>query len=301
MKLLIVGASGLVGSSLLQVAGAQGHDVLGTRRNQDLPGLAPLDLADVGSCQRIIGEFQPDAVVCCAAWPWVDGCERDPERAMRENCHQPAILARIAAQAGARFVYISTSYVFDGEDGPYSEDAPTNPTSVYGRSKLDGENSVLDATAGNATIARTMGVYGEEILRKNFVYQVFDTLSVGKRMNVPIDQFGNATYSGDLARMLLALLENISSGIWNTAGPEPGLSRKDFALRIAGSYRLDPSLFDFMETKSLGQPARRPRQGGLRIEKITSDIGLHPSLWVRMDPRERASQLIPERQRSNVG
>src|SRR5665213_1693423 len=166
MKLLIIGASGLIGSTLLRTARELGYQVLGTRNKQEIEGLVPLDLSNTEDCRRLIGEFRPDAVVCCAAWPWVDGCENDPERALRENCTQPARLAQLSAEVGAAYVYISTSYVFDGEKGPYSEEDTPNPINVYGRSKLSGEQAVLDATGGRAIIARTMGVYGAEVQRK---------------------------------------------------------------------------------------------------------------------------------------
>jgi dTDP-4-dehydrorhamnose reductase len=124
-----------------------------------------------------------------------------------------------------------------------------------------------------------MGVYGEEFQRKNFVYQVVEHLSRGKRLRVPFDQLGNATHAGDLSQAILDLLAQHQSGIWNIAGPDPLLSRRDFALRIAQHYRLDPTLFDFVDTASLHQPAPRPLQGGLIIDKARAAIHFNPSPW----------------------
>lgn len=287
MKILIVGASGLVGSSLMREARKCGHDVVGTQRSQTLPGLQTLDLSDRAAGANLLAQHQPAAVICCAAWPWADGCERDPDRAFRENRDQPTDLARASHSLGASFVYFSSSYVFDGVHGPYAEEDQTNPISVYGQSKLQGETAVLEATQGTAIIARTMGVYGEEKLRKNFVYQVIDTLSAGRRMKVPDDQFGNATHSADLALMTLALLDKSASGIWNTAGPEPDLNRKDFALRIAKEYALDTSLFDFVPTSELNQPALRPTHGGLRIDKVVAAIKFVPVMRIYMLGEQR--------------
>jgi dTDP-4-dehydrorhamnose reductase len=241
-----------------------------------------LDLADRYGTERVLRLYEPDAVVCCASWPWVDGCEGDPERAWRENCQQPAMLAEKSHAIGARFVFLSSSYVFDGEKGPYSEDAPTNPINVYGASKLAGEQACLEATGHGALIVRTMGVYGEEAQRKNFVYQLFDTLSAGKHLRVANDQFGNATHSDDLADTILMLLEKGFSGIRNAAGPEPRLARHEFASRIAREYTLDSSLLDFIPTSALNQAAKRPAHGGLLIERSCLESGIMPAKWVKI-------------------
>ena len=280
MKILVVGASGLVGGHSWRAAQKAGHQVTGTAYRHPAPGLVPLSLGSDEEIARVFRTFEPQAVICCAAWSWVDGCESDRERAFRENCDQPARLARAAARAGAQFVHFSSSYVFDGRDGPYREDATPNPISIYGQSKLVGEGAVTEATGGRAVIARTMGVYGEELQRKNFVHQVRDRLSAGQRMRVPTDQFGNASYAGDLAEGVLRLLSRQATGIWNLAGPDPCLCRKDLALRIAREYGLDEMLFDFLPTAQLGQAAARPVQGGLRIERMRAELHLDPREWV---------------------
>lgn len=283
MKFLIVGASGLVGWNLSRVAGQAGHAVTGTYHGFALPGLIQLDLDDAGKVRALLVREKPDVVVCCSAWSWVDGCQGDPGKAARLNRDQPGFLAREADLAGARFVHFSTSYVFDGTKGPYSEEDPPSPISVYGKAKLAGEKAVLEATGGSALIARTMGVYGEEPQRKNFVYQVRRNLGEGKRMKIPSDQIGNATYAPDLAGMLLTLLDRGLGGIWNLAGPEPDLKRRDLAERIAEAYGLDASLFDFVPTSSLGQPAPRPLHGGLKIGKILQYENREPSKWTLLE------------------
>ena len=282
MRILVAGASGLVGGACLRAATEAGHKVAGTYHTHAVEGLVPLALESEEAIARLMESFAPEAVVCCTGWTWVDGCEADRDRAFRENCEQPARLARAAASFGAKVVYFSTSYVFDGREGPYSEDARPNPISVYGHAKLAGEHAVMDATAGSAIIARTMGVYGEEARRKNFVYEVRDQLSAGRRMRVPADQIGNASYTGDLAEAVLRLLAGDATGIWNLAGPEPCLSRKEFALRIAHEYGLDGTLFDFVSTAELHQPAARPLQGGLRIDRMRDELKMNPRDWVRI-------------------
>ena len=284
MKILVIGASGLVGSHVLRVAGEHGHEALGTYRNFPLDGLLALDVSDRAAVERFLDAHPVDAVVYCAAWSWVDGCEKDPERAFRENCENPGFMAEAAQRRGAAFLHYSSSYVFDGTAGPYGEDAQTHPISVYGRAKLAGEEAVQAACIGAALIVRTTGVYGVEAQRKNFVCQVIDNLRAGKRMRIPCDQLGNATEAGDLAEGSVRLLETRSSGLWNLAGPNPNLRRSDFALHIAREYQLDERLLDFSTTRELAQPAPRPLHGGLTIDKARNALDWHPREWVRIAP-----------------
>lgn len=280
MKILIIGASGLVGWNCLKGAKEAGHNTLGTYCRSAQQGLVPLSLESESNIQTLLQSFKPDAVVCCAAWSWVDGCQGNPTRAFKNNSEEPARLARLAHGQGARVVHFSSSYVFDGTCGPYSETDTPHPLSLYGESKLAGENAVLDATDGEAIIVRTMGVYGEEPQKKNFVYQVIQRLSEGKRMKVPSDQLGNATAASDIASGVLRLLEKGCSGLWNLAGPNPNLRRQDFALAIAAHYGLDASLFDFLTTAELHQPAPRPLHGGLVPAKAVEQLNLELHEWV---------------------
>ena len=276
MKLVILGASGLVGWNLWQAAERMGHTVAGTCNRFALPGLTQLPLDREPDLAAFLCAEKPDAVVCCAAWSWVDGCQRDPDRALRENRDYPAGAALAAKNAGARFLHFSTSYVFDGVNGPYDEEAVPSPISVYAASKLAGERTVQEASNGEAIIVRTMGVYGAEPQEKNFVFQVRRTLSTGQRMRVPSDQIGNATNAANLAEGVLKLLAADKTGIWNLAGPNPDLSRSDFAHQIAAAYGLDATLFDFVPTSVLDAPAPRPLHAGLLTAKAEAGTGWVP-------------------------
>src|SRR5258707_7939736 len=188
MKILVIGGSGLVGSHVLRAAKSAGHTVVGTYRKFPLAGLVALDCRDEGAAERLIAEERPDAVVHAAGWTWVDGCEDDPARAIEENAHQPESLARICRLQGIHFTYFSTSYVFDGARGPYSEEDTPNPINVYSRSKWEGEQRVQAASAGGALIPRVVTVYGAEAQRKNFAYQGWLRMEDGKRWRMPSDQ-----------------------------------------------------------------------------------------------------------------
>jgi dTDP-4-dehydrorhamnose reductase len=282
MKCLILGASGLVGWNLLQQAKTLGHESIGTYRSHPLPDLLPLSTENESDVSDLLQTTHPDVVFYCGGWAWVDGCEGDPARAYLENADQPARVARGAVKSGARFVYFSTSYIFDGVAGPYAEDAEPRPLSVYGNSKLRGERAVMEATEGTCLIARTMGVYGEEPQQKNFVYQVRRALSAGRTFRVPNDQWGNVTHAGDIARMSLKLIDLGQGGVWNLAGPDPDICRSDLAYLIAKSYGLPEDLIEPVTTATLGQPAPRPRQAGLLIEKAMQATSIIPQGWVKI-------------------
>lgn len=278
--MLILGASGLIGWNLLLRAQLLGHEVNGTYRSHSLPGLIPLDMGHEDLLAHLFNQLRPEAVFCCTGWSWVDGCESDPERAYRENMELPTLAVKCARKIGSHVTYFSTSYVFDGRDGPYDENAKPYPISIYGNSKLAGERSILEASDGNAVIARTMGVYGLEPQRKNFVFQVRRALTSRTTLKVPKDQFGNVTYAPDLAGMAFKLAEHRQSGIWNLAGPDSNIRRSDFALQIAKSYGLPEELIEPVETSALNQLARRPAQGGLSIEKVQYFTSIKPQTWV---------------------
>jgi len=283
MRILILGASGLVGHNLFERARSLGHEAVGTYHSCLLPDLVYLEVEDTASVVQLLKEVKPDAIFYCAGWSWVDGCEDDPLKAFHENCETPEKIAGIAEGMGCHFTYFSTSYVFDGVHGPYIESAAPCPISVYGHSKEKGERAVLEATHGHALIARTMGVYGLESQRKNFVYQVRAALAAKKRLRVPNDQFGNVTFAPDLAQMALELAMQRRSGIWNLAGPDPTVRRSDFARQIAETYGLPIDLVQAVETASLGQRAHRPRQGGLYIRKALQAVSLVPRSWVKIE------------------
>ena len=268
MKLLVIGGSGLIGSHVLRAAHQAKHDAVGTFRGHAQPGLVQLDSADRAAVASLFETEKPDAVVHAAGWTWVDGCEDDPARAFAENTEQPAAVAAQCQKAGCRFVYFSSSYVFDGAAGPYAEDAAPNPINVYGKSKLRGEGQIM-AAHPRALIARVICVYGAEAQGKNFAYQVRRAMEQGQALRLPSDQRGNPTYAGDIARWLIALLEHRASGVWHLAGPWPDCTRPEWARRLvavfeaAGVRRHPQFAIEEVPTAELRQRAKRPLHGGL--------------------------------------
>jgi len=277
MRILIVGASGLIGSHILWEAKARYHHVLGTYRNFEVKGLKRLDLGDESSTNALVTLFQPDWVVYSAGYTSADACENNVEQAFRENCQQPAMLAQLCYDKRCRFVYVSTTYVFDGNAGPYTEDSKPNPINIYGKSKWAAEQRIQQIFSGTALIPRVICVWGKEGQQKNFVYQTIRALREFRTLRIPSDQIGNPTWAGDIAGWLLSLMEHEQSAVWNLAGSEETLTREDWFCKIrdfARSRLLVPqttnSGYIAIPTVDLKQPALRPLHAGVSIAKIMS-------------------------------
>ena len=283
MNILVIGGSGLVGSHVLAEAKIRHHPVTATYRNFAVAELNPLDLGDAAATQKLLDDVKPDWVVHAAGWTWVDGCEKDPARSQRENCDQPALLARYCRERGARFAYFSTTYVFDGKAGPYVETDEPNPINVYARSKWAAEQQIQEILGGQALIPRVICVWGREAQQKNFVYQTLKALREGRTLRLPADQIGNPTWAGDIAWWLLGLMEQGETGVWNLAGDQDNCTRVAWFCAIRDAARSlglvptgsDPA-YKALITTELKQPALRPLHSGARINRILGRLPRQP-------------------------
>jgi dTDP-4-dehydrorhamnose reductase len=278
---LIVGAAGQVGAALLRRLDPNAIAATRTPNVANFPVVDLVALAHTPSlAASILDALQPTSILCVGGATDVERCETDPAWATATNCDGPAALA--AAARHLPFVFFSTDYVFDGREtpdrhpGPYSEDAPTNPLSVYGRSKLQGERGILTAHP-EALIIRTNVVYGPDRQGKNFLYTLRRLLTAGTIMRVPTDQLSTPTYNEDLAAATLMLANGGHTGLFNVSGAEL-LSRYDFALLAAEILSLDATLIHPILTVDLNQKAPRPLRGGLRIDKLLRTL---PALKIR--------------------
>jgi dTDP-4-dehydrorhamnose reductase len=270
-KSLLIGASGQLGAQMYHLLGPDRCLVSSRRAAQ--PGQIPLDLAalaTVDDAERALDTHSLDVIYCIAGMTAVDACEDTPELAHNINCRGPEMLAHIATRRNIPFVYFSTEYVFDGIDGPYAETDPTNPLSVYGRSKLEGEQRILD-THPNPLILRTTVVYGPDRQRKNFLYTLKRLLASGQTMRVPIDQISTPTCNEDLAQAAVELVDSKTSGIIHACGPDL-LSRFDFALQAAQILGLDASLVQGVTTAELSQKAPRPLNAGMITDRLRQTL-----------------------------
>jgi dTDP-4-dehydrorhamnose reductase len=262
MRVLIVGASGFVGGAVRHVFGAQ---AVGTYCNHPLEGLLRLDIRDADAVERLVSEVQPQLILHPAAQPHVDWCEDHVQESHDINVAGTGNVAAAAQAVGARYLYFSTDYVFDGREGPYREDAVPAPPNVYGRHKLEAER-LIAGTLENHLIARVCGVYGFERAGKNFVMALLARSRSGELMNVPSDQWNNPTYVDNLAVAIRELGESSHRGIFHVVGPEY-LDRISFARLACDVLGIDPGFLRSRSTAELGQRARRPLRGGLDSTK----------------------------------
>ena len=267
MRAVVIGGSGQIGGWLLRELVERGHEGIGTYASVPFPGLIPLNAGDLKGSAAWLRNQKPDVVFYPAGFTWVDGCERDTARARSANLEQPLNLAKVAAEAGAKFVYFSTDYVYDGLAGPYTEAAETNPLSAYGLAKRDAERALAEVLGDGLLTVRTSWVFGPERQGKNFAYQLVRTLTEGKELVCPSDQVSNPSYGPDVARAVIDLFAQGRSGVIHVVGPEV-MDRVTFAQGIAEGFGLDPGLIVGKTTAELGQTTPRPLNGGLLTPRL---------------------------------
>jgi len=276
-KILLVGCNGLLGQNLLRTRPAGAWEIHGS--GMEPAAVLPQSLAsyrrtDIGKREELeaaLRAIDPDWIFNAAAITDVDLCEREPALAGLINRDAVGWMAAF----GKPLVHVSTDYIFDGEAGPYSEDAPARPISVYGSTKLESEALVLGASP-RSLVARTMTLWGQgQGMKTSFVDFVRNSLAAGKTIRIVTDQVGNPTLAEDLALAIWKLVAGGRSGVYHVVGSERN-SRFDWARAIAAHYGLDASLIQPCLTADLKQAARRPLNSGLRIDKLIRDTGFKP-------------------------
>jgi dTDP-4-dehydrorhamnose reductase len=263
-KLLVIGG-GLLGRELA-IATRDRFQTALTYKNHpiEIDGCKSYQM-DITGSMDLISSISPDCIVLTAAMTNVDGCETDREGAWRTNALGPRNVAFAARDIGAKLIYVSTDYVFDGKRGMYREDDPTSPINYYGESKLAGERFVQEI-AEDSVIARTSVLYGWNPSRHNFVTWAVDEMVKGNRINIVNDQYNSPTFSSNLAEMILDLKDQ--NGIFHTAGSER-IKRYDFSLKIARAFDLDESLVCPITSDQFKWKAKRPMDSSLNVSLIS--------------------------------
>lgn len=280
MRILVTGREGQVARSLAECVAADADIEL------MLIGRPRLDLVQPETIRPAILAARPDIVVSAAAYTAVDQAEDEPERAFAINAAGAGAVAAAAAEAGAAIIHLSTDYVFSGElEGERTETDATDPQSVYGRSKLDGEQAVGAANARHV-ILRTAWVYSP--FRKNFAKTMLALARQHDRIRVVADQWGNPTAAADIAQGILRIARAIaadrhpeSHGIFHIAG-EGGTNWAGFARQVfATSARLGGPSAEVEDIATADYPtkARRPRNSRLSCEKLLRVHGWRPPAW----------------------
>ncbi len=243
-RAVVLGAAGQLGREVVDELRRHGTEVLAADR-------ARADLRDTRETAALAARFGAQAIFNCAACTDVDGCESNPDLAMEVNGRAPERLAAALA-SDCSLIHVSTDYVFDGlGQRPYREDHATAPRSAYGRSKLHGEQGVLDA---GGLVVRTSWVFGPE--GRNFVSAIASRLGRGAPVRVVTDQVGCPTYARYLARALVDLAAAGASGIVHYCNSPP-TSWHGFALAIAEALGLNVSIAP-TSSSELTRPATRP-------------------------------------------
>src|ERR1700730_14937540 len=261
---LVVGASGLVGSALFREF-KPCVPVIGTYCRSVAPTLIHLDLRDQAEVRSVLRNVRPSVVLCPAAEPNVELCEADPVATGRTNVEGLRNLLVATAEIRALLVYFSSEYVFDGTKGSYSEDDVCAPLNTYGRQKLECERMIAEQL-DRYIIGRISGVYGWEKQPRNFVVRLIECLSSKRSFRVPRDQVITPTYAPNLAWAVRSLLDGGHNGVFHLAG-SLSLCRADFARLVAEVFDLDESLIAPVATSELDLRAARPRAAGLGVAK----------------------------------
>lgn len=205
MRILVTGAKGMLGTDLMKAL-KEKHTTVGIDIDE-------LDITDLAETLVAVKEAAPDVVINCAAYTNVDGCETNEETAYKVNAFGPRNLAVACEQTGAALVHISTDYVFPGNGNrPYREDDLTGPKSVYGCSKLAGENNVR-TMCSRYYIVRTSWLFGAN--GPNFVKTILRIAGEGNPLSIVNDQLGSPTYTRDLADALAALITQPAYGTYH--------------------------------------------------------------------------------------
>jgi dTDP-4-dehydrorhamnose reductase len=267
---LIIGHKGMLGSDLFRAIQSRGAKVLGLDVDE-------LDISREEPTIEKIRELRPSRVFNTAALTDVDGCESMVSKAYEINGHGPGHIARACALADCSLTHISTDYVFDGlQRTPYSEETPPNPMSVYGASKLMGEEAVRRFLPENHCIVRTEWLFG--VNGKNFVEAILNQALKTDTLRVVDDQTGAPTYTVDLADALIRLTQARATGTvhFTNSGHTTwrGFARAILEITGSGSVRVDP-----ISTEELARPAKRPAYSALDCSMYKRLTSVSPRHW----------------------
>ncbi|MCE4216005.1 SDR family oxidoreductase [Aquirufa antheringensis] len=282
-RLLITGSNGLLGQKLVELLRKQANvDLIATARGVNrLPvtdgyTYASLDITDQEEVNAVFDQFKPEIVIHTAAMTNVDTCETDQEGCDLLNVDAVAFIIQACEKHNSYLCHLSTDFIFDGADGPYTEEGIANPISYYGESKLKAEQLLFDSTI-RWSIARTVLVYGivPDMSRSNIVLWVKKSLEEGKTIQVVTDQFRTPTLAEDLAIGCWLLAKDEVEGIFNISGSD-FLTPYEMAVMTADYYGLDKSLLQKADSSTFQQTAKRPARTGFVLDKAKKVLGYAP-------------------------
>lgn len=274
-KILIVGGGGLLGSSLVKVITEESNwevKVASRKFLADAKGYERWDSNSRSDWKEMIlkERWKPDVIVNVAAMTNVDQCEIEREGAWKTNVELVSVIAEMARKVDAKVIQLSSDNIFDGVNGPYTEDDKAKPINYYGKTKLAAENVCLSSGI-DCAIIRTMWLYGQSAMgKKTFVDWLIERVLGRETTRIAIDEIGNPTLTDDVAYAILKIIEKNLTGIVNIAG-ENRVSRWEWANRICDVYRIDKrEMLVPVESAQLQREALRPLQSGFVTTKMAS-------------------------------
>jgi len=283
MKILITGSNGLLGQKLLHKLRQDPSVELfatskGENRVSEQNGYtySELDITDQKQVAELIANKKPDVVINTAAMTNVDLCEDERQDCDALNVEAVRYLADACEKIDAHLIQISTDFIFDGEDGPYTEQDMPNPLSYYGLSKLKSEQ-LLQAHSVKWTVLRTIIVFGvgENLSKGNIVLWAKGALEKGEPLNIIDDQFRAPTLAEDLADICILAAKKKAFGIFNASGKDI-MSIYEIVERIAKHYGNSTENLNKISTETLKQKAGRPPKTGFILDKSRKELGYNP-------------------------
>ena len=284
MKILVTGANGLLGQSLIKQLLEKKYEVAATGRGPGrliiatLEGYSykELDITDGPLVEDFILEEKPDFIVHAAAMTQVDECELKKQDCYNINVTATRFIIDAAKAVNAKLVYVSTDFIFDGSSGPYKEDDEPAPVNYYGSTKWVAEKAV-EQSGLHWAIARTILVYGviPSTGRTNIVSFVKNNLEQKAPIKMVTDQYRTPTFVHDLAAGILLIIEKNATGIFHLSG-EQQMTPYEMAVDIAKFFGLDAGLISKAFSPEIKQPAVRPPRTGFDISKAKKELGYHP-------------------------
>ena len=282
-KILITGSNGLLGQKLIdRILNADNCELIATSKGKNRHPIQrgyiyeELDITNREEINTIINRHQPDTIINTAAMTNVDTCETERDLCWLMNVTAVSFLIEACAKTNIRLIHLSTDFIFDGANGPYTETDEPNPLSYYGESKLAAEKLLMQSNIKWA-ILRTIIVYGVvmDLSRSNIVLWAKTALQKGESINVVNDQWRMPTLAEDLADICLLAADKEAQGVYNASGKDM-LSIMEIVLAVADFYDLDKSLIHPISSASLNQSAKRPVKTGFILDKSIKDLGYAP-------------------------
>ncbi len=285
-KILITGSNGLLGQKLVElIIKDPNYALIATARGanrlpKNIKGYIyeAMDVTNREETLSKIQQLKPDYIIHTAAMTNVDQCETDRDACWELNVRATETLVEASRVNNVFLLHVSTDFIFDGENGPYDEEAEANPISFYGVSKLAAERMVFkSANLIRWAVARTVLVYGiaHDMSRTNIVLWVKKSLEDGKNITVVNDQFRSPTLAEDLAIGCFLIIQKEAQGIYNISGKEV-MTPLEMAMRTADFFQLDKALITETDSSKFTQPAKRPPRTGFIIEKAAKTLGYKP-------------------------